>query len=114
MRSILWWGVWGMVVGIGVLGLRESSHTSLHFLIAMPLLTGALAAAAVRIRHEYHEAMQNAKWLLISSGFFVLSSGILYLRAEAMGPFRMGSAHKAILGATFEMSAREVERAVGV
>jgi hypothetical protein len=113
MHTLMWWTVWGLVVGIGLFGLKESSRASLHLILALPLLSGAAAAAILRVRHEYQEALQHAKWLAISSGFLLLGSGYLYLRTEAFGPFATGTQHKAFLESTFEMSVPEVERAIG-
>ena len=113
MHTLMWWTVWGLVVGIGLFGLKESGRTSLHLVLALPLLSGAAAAAILRIRHEYQEALQHAKWLAISSVFLLLGSGYLYLRTEAFGPFATGTRHKAFLESTFEMSVPEVERAIG-
>jgi hypothetical protein len=110
MRTLIWWSVWGLVVGIGLFGLRESQRQSLHLLLAVPLLTGAVAAAVLRLKHEYHEALQHARWIFFSSLFLFLGTGYIYLKSEAYGPFATGTSHKAFLGTTFGMSVPEVER----
>jgi hypothetical protein len=112
-KSIVWWSIWGLLVGTGLFGLKESQRESIHLILALPLLTGAIAAAFLRLKHEYHEAMLHAKWVALSSTLFLIGSGYLYLKAEAYGPFANASAHRAFMGTTFEMSVREVERAVG-
>jgi hypothetical protein len=112
-HTMMWWSIWGLVVGIGLFGLQEAPHNRVHLLLSFPLLAGAFAAAASRLRHEYHEAMLHAKWVAISSGLLLLGTGYLYLRTQGYGPFASASAHKAFLGTTFEMSMPEVERALG-
>jgi hypothetical protein len=113
VHTMMWWSIWGLVVGIGLFGLQEAHRNSIHLILAFPLLTGATAAAVIRLRHEYHEAMLHAKWVVVSSGLLLLGTGYMYLRSEGYGPFASGTTHKAFLGATFEMSAPEVERALG-
>jgi hypothetical protein len=113
MHTILWWTVWGLVVGLGLLGLRESLHHPLHLIVAVPLISGALAAAVKRLHHEYHAAILHAKWLLISSLFLTLGGGYVYLKGQAYGPFATASSHRAFMRCTFEMSIPEVERALG-
>src|ERR1700676_418859 len=112
-KTLIWWSLWGLVVGIGLFGLQEAHHHSIHLIIAFPLLAGAAAAAGMRLKHEYHEVMLHAKWVAVSSGLLLLGSGYVYLKAEAYGPFATASPHKAFLGSRFEMSAPEVERALG-
>lgn len=112
-RTLVWWSLWGLVVGIGLFGLQEAHYHSIHFIIAFPLLTGAGAAAVMRLKHEYHEAMLHAKWVLISSVLLLLGSGYVYLKAEAYGPFSTASTTRAFLGTRFEMSPPEVERTLG-
>ncbi len=112
-RTIVWWSLWGLFMGIGLFGLKESSHHSIHFIAAFPILTGAIAAAVLRIKHEYHEVMMHAKWVAVSTGFLLLGSGYMYVKAQAYGPFATASPYKAFMGSTFEMSVHEVERALG-
>jgi hypothetical protein len=112
MRTIVWWTVWGLVLAVVGIGLLEAPRNHFLLLLAVPLLTGAAAAALLRIEYEYHHALQHAKWLGVSSLLLLGGMGILYMKAHASGPFATGSAHKAILGATFEMSLPEVERAL--
>lgn len=111
--TMIWWSIWGLVMGIGLFGLQEAHRNSVHLIMAIPLLTGAAAAAVVRIKHEYRAAMQNARWMVISAGVFVLGSGYLYLKEAGYGPFATATAHKAFLGSTFGMSLPEVERSIG-
>lgn len=113
MHTLAWWTLWGLAVGVGLFGLKQSLHESLHLILALPLLSGAAAAAVLRLRHEYRQLLQHAKWLAISSALLFLGSGLLYLRTQAFGPFATGTPHKAFLGSTFEMSIPEVERAIG-
>ena len=113
MHTVIWWSVWGLVVGISLFGLEEARGHSIHMIISLPLLSGALAAAALRLKHEYHEAMQHARWVLFTIVFLSLGSGYVYLKTGAYGPFATGTSHKAFLQTTFEMSVSEVERALG-
>jgi hypothetical protein len=111
--TMVWWSLWGLIVGIALFGLQETHRNSIHWMLSLPLLTGALAAAALRLKHEYHEAMVHAKWVGLSAGLFLLGMGSLYLKAQAYGPFATATSHRAFLGATFGMSIAEVERALG-
>ncbi len=113
MRTIVWWAVWGLVVSAGVIGLLETTPHHVHLLLAFPLLTGAAAAALLRMKYEYEHAVQHAKWLVLSSIFLMSGMGYLYTKANAYGPFSTGTTHKAFLGTTFGMSIPEVERALG-
>ncbi len=113
MRTVVWWTVWGLVVSAGIIGLLESSRYHPHLLLAVPLLTGATAAAILRVQYEYHHAVQHAKWLAMSSLFLMCGLGYLYAKANAYGPFATGTICKAFLGTTFQMSVPEVERALG-
>jgi hypothetical protein len=113
MHTVIWWGIWGLVVGAGLFGLKESSRNNLHLLLAVPLLSAAAAAAAARMKHGYHEAMAHAKWVAVISPFLLVGMGYLYLRAEGFGPFSGATANRAFLQATFGMSIPEVERAIG-
>lgn len=113
MRTIVWWTVWGLVVSAGIIGLLEAPYHHARLLLSLPLLTGATAAAFLRIQYEYHHAIQHAKWMAMSSLFLMCGLGYLYAKANAYGPFATGTAHKAFLGTTFEMSVPEVERAIG-
>lgn len=113
MHTMVWWSVWGLVVGIGLFGLKESQRASLHLILALPLLTGAIASAILRLRHEYHQVIQHAKWALLSTLFLFSGTGFLYIKSEAFGPFASGSTHRAFLKTTFEMSIPEVERTLG-
>src|SRR3979411_2905912 len=112
-KTMWWWSIWGLVVGIGFFGLQEAHRNPLHRILAFPLLSGAVAAAVLRLRHEYHEAMLHAKWVLVSAALLLLGGGYMYLKAEGYGPFSTASAHKAFLGTTFGMSLPEVERVLG-
>jgi hypothetical protein len=112
-KTIVWWSLWGLAVGIGLFGLQEVHRNSLHLILATPLLTGAMAAAVLRLKHEYHEALVHAKWVVVSGGLLLMSTGYAYVKTENFGPFATGSTHRAFLNTTFEMSVPEVERALG-
>jgi hypothetical protein len=111
--TLIWWTIWGMILGIGLFGLQEARGHSAHLIVAIPLVTGALAAAVLRIKHEYREAVQHAKWVVVSAIVLLLGSGYMYLKAEAYGPFATAGVHKAFLGSSFEMSIPEVQRSLG-
>ena len=113
MRTILWWTLWGLVVAIGLIALLEAHRNILHLLIASPILCGAAAAGLKRVKHEYREAVEHAKWALVTSLFLIAGLGYVYLKANAFGPFATGTSRKAFLGTTFGMSVPEVERALG-
>jgi len=113
MHTLVWWSVWGLVIGTALFGLQQSKTYSISLILAIPLLTGALAAAVLKLRHEYQEALEHAKWFALTLLFFLLGSGYLYLKTRNVGPFATASTHKAFLGVTFEMSIHEVERALG-
>jgi hypothetical protein len=112
-QTITWWTIWGLVVGVAIFGLKESALHSLHYVIAIPLLCGAVAAAFIRLKHEYHAAIVHAKWATITTGLLLVGSGYVYLRAEGIGPFATATEHRAFLGTRFGMSPREVERTIG-
>src|SRR5258708_26864022 len=112
-KTIVWWSLWGMAVGMGLFGLQEVHQNSLHLILALPLLTGALAAAVLRLKHEYHEALLHAKWLVVSGGLLLLSSRYAYMKTEADGPVGTATAHKAFSGTRFRMSAPGVGRPAG-
>jgi len=112
-KTIVWWTIWGLFVSIGIYGLKEGGQHSVNLIASIPILTGAAAAAVLRLKHEYHEVILHAKWVGVSTVFLLLGSAYLYVRAEGYGPFATGSSHKAFLGTTFEMSPHEVERALG-
>lgn len=113
MRSIVWWTVWGLVLAVGLLGLLEFPQNHYFLIMALPLLTGSMAAGLHRMQHEYKHAIEHAKWAGVSSLFLLASVGFLYAKAQAYGPFSTGSSHKALLGTTFGMSVPEVERTLG-
>jgi hypothetical protein len=113
MHTIVWWGVWGLVVSAGLVGLLENAPHHLHLLLALPILTAAMAAALIRLNYEYHQAIQHAKRLVISSLVLMTGLGCLYVKARALGPFATGTTQKAFLGTTFGMSLPETERALG-
>src|SRR3954469_7404816 len=96
-KTLVWWSLWGMVVGMGLVGLKEAQRNCLHLLLAVPLLTGALAAAILRLKHEYHEVLMHAKWVGISGALLLLSSGYAYLKTGAYGPFATASPCRAFL-----------------
>jgi hypothetical protein len=112
-KTLVWWSLWGLAVGVGLFGLQEAHTHSIHLVLAIPILSGAIAAAFMRLKHEYHEAMLHAKWVVVSGSLLLLSTGYAYVKTEAYGPFATASAHKAFLGTRFEMSVPEVERTVG-
>jgi hypothetical protein len=111
--TLIWWSAWGLVVGIGFFGLQEAQRHSIHWILSLPILTGAGAAAILRLKHEYKEAIAHAKWMGLSTVLLLVGMGSLYLKTEARGPFASATAHRAFLGTTFEMSLPEVERTVG-
>jgi hypothetical protein len=92
--------------------LQESFRHSYYFLVAMPLLSGSIAAAISRLSHEYRKAAAQIRWLAIAAPVALLGLALLYVRAAAYGPFAKGGTQRAFLGATFGMSVPEVERAV--
>src|SRR5262245_38489075 len=110
--TLMWWSLWGLVIGIGLFGLQEAPRNSIHWMLSLPLLTGAMAAAVLRLKHEYKEAMMHAKWIGLTGVLFLFGTGYLYVKTQAYGPFATATEHRAFLNATFGMSVPEVERAL--
>src|SRR5437763_1022207 len=113
MRTIIWWTLWGLAVATGLIALLEAQRNIFHLLIALPILCGTAAAGLKRIRYEYKEALEHAKWAVVTGCFLIAGMGYVYLKANGVGPFGTGTSHKAFLGTTFGMSLPEVERALG-
>lgn len=112
MRTIVWWTVWGLAISVGVVALFEAAPHHANLLVAIPLISGSIAAAFIRIEHEYRHALEHAKWLGLSLVFLIAGVGYVYLKANARGPFSTGTSCRALLGTTFGMSVPEVERAL--
>src|SRR5205823_4772770 len=101
MRTIIWWTLWGLVLATGLIALLEAHRNIFHLLIALPILCGATAAGLKRIKHEYREAIEHAKWAVVTCCFLIAAMGYVYLKANAVGPFGTGTSRKAFLGTTF-------------